>query len=185
MKKAIILAVGISLIAGAAFGQGGVIAVFDDLSFTSCEYSDNQPALLSAYVVHVNYAGATASKFKVSTGGGFTCAFVGETPMTPTSLGDARNGIELFYHDCLTGFIHVLDVYYFCEGTSSTCAWIDAVAFPFAPDGSMEIVDCADELQRAKGQRLWINQGAGCEDCEQFNLPARNTSWGQVKALYR
>jgi len=185
MRKMLLLSAGILLCANVAFGQAGVIAVFADPSYTSCYYADLAPALLPVYVVHISLPGATASKFQVSTGGGFTGTYTGEYSPMPTVTGNSQTGIEIGYGTCYTGWILILTVNYFCTGTSQDCAWIDAVSYPFAPDGRMEVVDCSDVLVRARGQRLWISSDAySCGDCEIFNLPAAETSWGQVKALF-
>lgn len=183
MNKVLLLSFFALLLAGAAFGQAGGIALYFNGAFTSSYYDDITPALVPVYAVHVLCPGATASQFMVQPGGGWNCTFVGEVIAVPVSIGSSLGGLSAGYGGCLASNILITTMNWFCQGTSPECAYLEVVPDIAAPTGTIEIVDCNFVKLVGIGGTAYMNPpGGGWNPCV---VPTKNTNWGQVKALYR
>lgn len=188
MRPFLIIFAYIIFCAGAAFGQAGGIGLYvDQDTFVQCDYDDNEAALVPVYVVHKFCPGATASQWRVISGGGFNCTFVGETHncfYLAMDCGNTRDGISLPYGGCVDASnLLIATMNYFCMGDTPTCAWLEVVPDPDAPTGTIEVIDCSYVKHAAVGSKIFFNNDGTCgQPC---GLPTQTSSWGQVKALYR
>lgn len=195
MKKLLIVVCGLMLCASAAFGQGiasECICLYYDLAYTQCNYVDAGAALVPVYAVHMFSPGATASQWRLITGGGFNCTYTGEIVHMPTSIGSTPAGISLGYGGCLVSPILLVTINYFCMGTSPECAWLQVVGDPGSGSGLIEIVDCSFTAWIAcanyaggdgVGCTITMNGNETCP-CVDGPCPTEESTWGRVKALY-
>ena len=183
-----------------ASAQAGYIGIFSDPGGTDCGLVDAAPGLAIAYVVHVNTPGATASQFRVASGDGFDCIWLGDQSLFPIIIGNSIDGISIAYGSCLSSPIHILSINYFCSGLSATCSWLHICPDPLAPTGFIEVVDCNQQKLIASGGVLWVNPDwitCGCWINASASkspsaspvctppVPVRQSTWGAVKSLYR
>ncbi len=187
MKTSLFVTAVMLLIAGAAFGQGGGIGLYVDYpTFVQCSYNDTGAGLVKVYVVHKNCPGAVASQWMVISGGGFNCTYIGEwhsCAALAMTCGTTLGGISLPYSGCVVASnLYIAEIHYFCTGASPPCAFLEVVPDTDAPTGTIEVVDCNYVKLAAVGSKLYFNDDGTCGAC---GLPTRDTSWGQVKALYR
>lgn len=200
MTKLLLLSICLAFAATGAFGQAGMIGVFSDPGGTDCGLYDSGPALAVAYVVHVNAPGATASQFRVASGDGFNCAWLGDTTNFPTYIGNSQDGISIAYGSCLSSPIHILSINYFCQGLSETCSWLYICPDYSAPTGQIEVVDCNYNKLIATGGVLWVNpdwvtcgcwvNASGAQKSPASPMctpptPVAPSTWGAVKSQYR
>lgn len=180
MKRALLLTVCMMFAASLAFGQAGNIGVFADTGGLSCDLS-NAAGFIQVQVVHVNSPGATACQFSVAIHGtpltlfGVTSAY--------NTIGAPATGIAVAYGACLVSPIHALTVTY--GGVSAPCEYIAIEADPSADPPGIYVTDCATPVPNlltvATGGIGYLNNNGNCP----CNVPAEDTSWGQIKALYQ
>jgi hypothetical protein len=172
------------LCAGAASGQIDVIGLYADADvYVACAFLETSTVLDTVFVVHKPSLGATSSRWMVESNGGFGCSYVAETVRMPSWTGNSQTGILLQYGGCLTSDnVLLVMMYYFCQGTSSTCSYLEVVADPASGSRQIEAVDCTFKTRRVDGRKLYANPGPGCDPC--WN-PTENTSWGKIKTLYQ
>ncbi len=181
MKKIILLTLVIMICASIAYGQAGYIGLYMDPIYTLCDILDVAPALVPVYAVHKACPGAVASQWKVMPGGGFNCTYTGEIVALPTSIGSTQSGISIAYGGCLPSDILLVTINYFCMGASPPCASLTVVPDPAAPSGTIEVIDCFYVKLVGGGGIFYMNPDGSC-DCRW--TPVKDSSWGQIKALY-
>ena len=163
MKKRVIIVALIALSPCLAFGQNGFIGLFSDSpTYTNCELIDAPPRLHHIYVVHKYAPGTMGSRFMVTSGVGVTMVYVNETSPFPLVVGNSRTGVCIEYVDCLGSEILILTINYFGVGTSSVCSYLEVVADPSSPTGTVEIMNCRGEREIATGGRLFVNNDGTC-----------------------
>lgn len=180
MRNVLVLSIGILLCASAVYGQAGYIGMYEDVTYLDCFFDDTSPGLKHVYVVHKYAAGATASQWMLENYG-MACTYLAEYSPFIT-IGDAFNGISVAYGGCFFSDILLLDISYFCEGLSPVCAAIYVVPDPAAPTGEIEVVNCSATKLIGRAEWLMVNPNDGCNYCVSA---VQETSWGQLKALYR
>jgi hypothetical protein len=169
-----------------AMAQHGVIGLFADQTATSCEMVDSGQGILDIYVMHTLVTGSTASQFMVQPSAGFTAMHIGDT--TPyLYIGNSQTGISVAYGECLTAPIHIMTITYLFDGTSSACGFLEIVGDPNAPQPpGLYTVDCAPEWEMQKhvpqGGKLFVNGDGSCPCMSP--VPAQESTWGEIKALY-
>ncbi len=186
MKKALLLAVCLMLAGTVAFAQPpGSIGIFADTGGTNCDIYDSAPALITTYVVHVYTPGATASQWRLDcvtwNNGGWS--YLGETSPYTAVIGNSQTGIAIAYGYCAASPNLLLTVNWFGSGLASTCQFCQIVDDPTAVPPGIYVADCEDppNVVTATGGDVVINPIEGCF----CNIPAEETSWGQLKALYQ
>jgi len=107
MIKTVSIVAGILLVAVPASGQVGWIGLYVDENYLEGCFDDVGTQLISIFVVHRSFGGATASQFMLVNGGGFACAYVDETVTMPVTAGSAYSGISIAYSQCLYGEIQL------------------------------------------------------------------------------
>jgi hypothetical protein len=181
MKRALLITVCMMFAASLAFGQAGNIGVFADPAGASCDLSNSPAGFFQAYIVHVNSPGSTASQFRVVVYG-TPLTIIGELSAYNT-IGSAAAGIAVAYGPCLVSPIHALTVSYL--GISAPCDYIAIEADPTADPPAIYVTDCATPVPNLltipQGGIGYLNNNGNCP----CNVPAEDTSWGQIKALYQ
>ncbi len=187
MKKALLLTICLMLAGTMAFAQPpGSIGVFADTGGLICDIYDAAPGLITLYVVHVYSPGATASQFRLdcttyNPGAGWT--HLGETYPYTAVIGNTQTGVAIAYGYCVPSPNLLTTINYFGSGLAQTCAFCQIVDDPGAVPPGIYVADCADppNVVAATGGTLMINPDETCY----CNIPAEETSWGQLKALYK
>lgn len=185
--RTLILSLGILICASTVFGQAGVIGLYVDRPYVTCDFVDYGPALVSVYAVHRYFPGATGSQWMIISGGGWNCTYVGEIINTPTASGTTVTGISLGYGGCYSSEILLVTILYFCQGLSPECAYIEVVPDPASVTGTIEVLDCSDPPKRlvCDGSNVYAN-AAYTGVCWPWCWGAvEETSWGNLKALYQ
>ena len=70
-----------------------------------------------------------------------------------------------------------------CSGTSAPCSKLEVVPDPAVATGTIEVFDCNHFRLVGGGGLMYVNPDGSC-DCGEV-VPAEDTSWGQIKALYQ
>ncbi len=186
MKRILVLAVCLTLAGTLAIAQPGSIGVFADTGGTNCEIYDSAPGLITTYVVHVYTPGATASQFKLdcSTWNNGVWTHLGETYPYTSVIGNTQVGVAIAYGTCVASPNLIATVNWFGNGLASTCQFCQVVADPTAVPPGIYVADCEDppNVLTATGGDVVINPVD--PDCR-CNIPAKETSWGKMKALYQ
>ncbi|MCK5645104.1 MAG: hypothetical protein KAJ19_30165 [Gammaproteobacteria bacterium] len=175
---------------GAVHAQPGSISLSSS-SYRSwcCNSYDQQPGLIKIYVYHVFTPGATASQFMVVSSSGAYLTYLGESSPFDAVIGNSQTGIAISYGACLSSPISLLEIMYFGMGLSETCSFISVRPSPSTPSGNIEVADCSDppNVLFSVGGDLVINPDESCMWWECFcdPDPVEQTSWGQIKSLYR
>jgi hypothetical protein len=172
----------VAFAAGTAFGQAGSIGLFADYIGTDCSMEDRSSGLFVVHVVHVNAPGVTASWFAAEDGPGFTGVWLSDTTPYPLVVGSSHSpiGLSQGYGACLSSPIHIASMNYFAYGSSASCSWIRAVPPEESTSGYIEVADCNSDILYATGGTLIVNP---TEECL-CNVPAHETTWGAIKAMY-
>jgi hypothetical protein len=184
MKKALLLSLVLLVGASMAFAQGGSVGIFSDQAGTSCNLPDAVPGLTTYYIVHVYTTGATACQFVAKKPTCVTATYLSDTAPFPVTIGNSQVGISIGYGTCRVGPIYVLGINYFTTGTTPACCYYKVTCDPLGVDacasGNIDIVDCAFQSALATAGTGIVNANMTC-NC---NVPANETTWGGVKALY-
>ena len=187
MKRALLIVMGILLVASLASAQPGKIQLFSDPGLTSCDFSDD--GIVMVYIYHINTNVATASQFMVEQVNLINLTFLGQISPFPNVIGNAMTGIAIAYGSCLgggTGPIELLTLTFAGAGSSPPCSSLEIVDHPIAVPPGLYVTDCllpTPSLLLGDGSVGIFNTDGSC-DCGQ-PLPAEETSWGKIKALYK
>ena len=88
------------------------------------------------------------------------------------------------YDGCLTGPIHILTMTYLCQGLTPPCGYMSVVGHPDDLQPGPVAVDCSGENHLdVQGYTSYINNDGSCPCVSP--IPVQETTWGQVKALFR
>jgi hypothetical protein len=173
-----------------ASAQPGSIEIFADPFGAICDFVDAVPGLVFAYAVHVYTPGATSARFAVVWETGMRMAYLGETVTPPYyGVGNSRTGILISYGSCVTSPNMILTYSFFAHGTSDPCSYIFIVPIPDI--GIVQVEDCASppNLLSTHGGCAPINDDGSCpcvfRYCPPPPVPVEQSSWGQIKSLYR
>jgi hypothetical protein len=184
MKKVLLIAMAITLCAGAAMADH--IGIYTDVVATSCTLSSVLPfpTVNHVYVVHRFTAGAKGSSWKVIDASGLIAAsntLLG-TPQY-LKIGEWNTGIIVGYAFCYFGDVPVMDLGFYAIGTPAVCASLTVVANPNQLQGEVVAIDCNDAEHVATGGVFHFNPNDTCLDCGE--VATKQSTWGNVKALYR
>ena len=183
MRKVLLFSLLLLCTCTLAFAQPpGSIGLFSDSYGLSCDLID-APGLISIYVVHVYTPGATGSQFRVdcASGGAVLTYLADQSPFL--IIGNSQTGIAVAYGGCYASPINMLTVLYLGNGTSPSCSYCRVVPDPIAVPLEILVSDCQDppNLLISTGGTLIINPNPSCY-CD---IPVEETSWGQIKSLYK
>jgi len=167
MKKVLLLMVAILMVSSVAMAD--VIGMYTDASASQCNLASGFNT--TGTVVHKFTAGATGSRFKVIFPAG-TSFFSFATPFVP--IGNLTSDLSLGYGQCLNGsFALGTIVAILAPGLGSVTA---ADAFP-----TIIYTNCDFGEFPASGNNFGVATDPGPCDPN----PTNQSTWGQVKALYR
>lgn len=180
MKRALLLTICMMFTASLAFGQAGNVGIFADPAGASCDLN-NSTGFMQVNVVHVNSPGATACQFSLVVYG-TPLTYAGEFSAFNT-IGTAPAGVAVAYGSCQVSPIHALTVTY--VGMSAPCDYIAVEGDPTTSPVGIYVTDCATPVPNLltvdRGGIGYLNNDGTCP----CNVPAEDTSWGQIKALYQ
>lgn len=181
MKRSVLLAVSFLFAASLAFAQAGSIGVFSDCAASDCSFQDTGPSCcITVNMIHVHTAGATGARFALQPPPGWS--YIGEIWNVTLVSGSALGGATLSYAGCLSPTIP-LGCVTFWGTPEPPCTYFGIVPDPGASSGRIEAWDCGTPpavMYPTGGQGI-VNSDGTC-DC---NVPVSNTSWGNIKGLYR
>ncbi|MFQ5512178.1 MAG: hypothetical protein ACE5EO_10045 [Candidatus Krumholzibacteriia bacterium] len=184
------LVVVILLGSGTASAQSGHIGIFDDPGGAGCAITDVSGPLTIYHVVHVLTPAATRARFSAPLPSCHAGTYVGDVPSFPATFGNSQTGIEILYPQCMTGPVHLLEIWVMTAGTTPTgctCCWA-TLPDPNAPSGRIEVFDCSSKVFRIDPFGAYVNPDIGCGStpfCDCFaTVPTESSTWGRVKALY-
>lgn len=180
-------AAAVSEVSAQAPGTLVVAPLAGDLDSDGCSVRVTAPGLFTVYVVHINTSGATYSRFRVVSGGGFNGVYQTENVLSPTYDGDTQTGIEITYGACLASppFVVAMITYLF-GSPPPPCSFLQVVADPEAPSGGIEVKDCTPPfpllLEAPTYAPTYFNYTSACTSwCV---LPVEPATWGAIKSLY-
>jgi hypothetical protein len=184
MKKTLLLSFALMLVAGLAFAQVGSLGVFADATGTSCNLADTGGSVYY-YVVWVNAVSAGGIEMSAPLP---ECALLGEFPTEWLTdydtwgfvLGDTQSGYTAGFGTCMSGTFMVVRMRMLTSGEMGTCCYYPVLPHPDNANGRIEGSDCALNLILPTAGVGIINPDGSC-NC---SVPTRDTTWGQVKALY-
>jgi hypothetical protein len=184
MRKLLLLSLVILCVSSFAFAQPpGSIGLFADPGATTCDVYD-VPGLLLIYVVHVYTPGATGAQFRVVCAWGANLTYLSDAVTPPyISIGNSQTGIAIAYGMCVPSPNMILTLQFFAQGLSGPCSYCQVMEDPTANPPGIYVTDCASppNLLTATGGDVVINPEPGCY----CNIPIEETSWGQIKSLYK
>ena len=181
MKKLLLLVVSFLFISSMALAQPGSLCVFGDPDGLSCSLN-NAGGFVWAYVVHTNTPGASGCQFSLQVIG-TSLTWVGDSSPFHT-IGSTQEGLTVDYGACLASPILVIQAGFM--GTSESCDYIEVIEDPNAVPPGIYIKDCTTPSPNLISLPRWatyINDDGSCPNC--LKIPIEETTWGQVKALYR
>ncbi len=124
------------------------VGIFADPQGTDCNLQDVVPGLCSYHVVvDAGATGMTAVEFSAPQPPCMLAVFLSDTAVYPVTIGTSQSGVAIGFGACLTGKIHVLTINYFCQALTSPCCEYPVLPDPNVPSGTIEFVDCSNNLQ--------------------------------------
>jgi hypothetical protein len=160
------------------------LSLYSDPAMTNCALLDDVPGLKVVYVGQETFVGAIASQFRVRTPDCWIGAsFVSSAPAPGFgAIGNAPDDMIVTYDVCYSGAFLVATITYLSTAEPSPCCWIYLEKGPSAPLDGIVSLDCTFIPHVVTGSfRLIINPDVSCL----CSNPARSSTWGSLKALYR
>jgi hypothetical protein len=165
-----------------AGGAAGTIGVFSDPQASGCNLFDQGPGLMTAYIVHVLTAGASASQFAAPVPSCMTgVSYLGESTVFPVTIGTTQRGVSIGYGACLSGTIHLLTVRFFGQGLTEPCCVYPVVPDPQEPTGEIGVIDCSHHYVVGAGTFAIVNPTPSCQ-CG--SIKTEEATWGKIKSMY-
>jgi hypothetical protein len=163
--------------------KADIIGLYGDDMHTTCSAQTMGSFALQFYVFHYSATGTTGSRFMTP----LPSCFVDVTgPVTnsvfPSTIGTAASGVEVYYGECLTGWIHVLDIVYFSTFEFPPCCIQTMAAHPTALSGYVEVIPCSGGPLPIFGYSGISEADSSCP-CE-LTVGTESATWGSIKALY-
>jgi hypothetical protein len=155
-------------------GVAGMIGVYSNADGTSTGFVDVSSGVIKVHLIHVNHAGANASRFRLDVSN-LTWTWLGDIWSMTTTIGTSVTGVSIGYGSCLAPPTY-LGVANFYSAGSTACRLIQIVPDPGALSGNIEVVDCGTSLLAGMGGTASVNCDVG--------IPVRHTTWGAIKAMY-
>ena len=165
MKKVLLLMVAVLMISSVA--MAGHVGIYTDGTGSSCSFA---PAFNPAVNIIEKFSlGSTGIRFSMNPGANMIFGF--NTPFVP--VGALGSDLSLAYGQCLNGSI-VLGTA-LMQLTGGTMQIIPAQGFP-----NIIFTDCSFGEYPATGGTAYVGTTGNCNE-----VATENSTWGQVKALYR
>jgi hypothetical protein len=182
MKKFVLTAMLLTIIATPALAQLEDLGLFADNAGLSCEILDTVAGIKRVYVVHVNSLGATGSEFLVDTSASTMSLIVASAPAGFLTIGSSDTGISIAYQECKIGTFLVLTMTFDNFGDSAACSRLRMLEDPTAVPPARIYADCSSQPHNFPGGQAIVNPNPGSCPC---SVATETTTWGNIKALYR
>ena len=178
MKRSLSVALALLFCVSTSFAQWlpGLINPYADEAGTACNIVDDG-GLVQVHMLHVATYGVTASQFKLDVSA-TNWIWLGDSLSFVLSLGTSVDGVALTYQECLAESIH-LGVANFVGSCAPPCTEISIVPAP--GEVKVRASGCRSETFYPAGGIVYINPDLTC----QCSVPVHETTWGQIKSLYR
>jgi hypothetical protein len=181
MRRLLMIALMTCTVPSLATAQTDVIGLFTDTGYDECKLNDTGSGVVSIYVVHTATTGSVASQFRVIGDAGVTLSYIDESTQWPLVIGNSQTGVAVTYGgECRFSDILVITINYFAMGSSTTCSTLRVTPDPYAPTGTIEVVNCSQSRLEAIGAHLVVNSDGTCE----CGPSTQFTNWGVIKAKY-
>jgi hypothetical protein len=168
------LVVGVRYVPPGVPGEG-TIAVFSDAGASNTNFVDTG-SLVQVHFFYVHHSGAKAARFRLAAIPGWIP--LGDLWQVQDAAGSSTGGVFLQFGTCLAAPTY-LGVANFFGNAAPACSPIYIVADPASGTGQIMVVDCADVVKVADGGTGYVNSDGSCGWG-----PVRQTTWGQIRALY-
>lgn len=182
MRMVLALGLALSLAAGSATAQTGIVGIFADPAGTSFALSDSPPMGLKLYyIVHVNTSGATGAQYRAKLPLCMTqtgAMWLADMNIYPVAIGNSQAGVAVAYGACRSSPIHVQTIQVFAMGTTPACCYWTVDADP-AAGATVMVSDCDFNVIPGTGGVGIINQDHTCP-----GTPVEDTTWGRVKTMF-
>ena len=193
MRLATALLVGLLLLTAptASRAQYDLIAVFSDTTHTDCAVTytcfDEDCGFILFWVFHYSTSGAQGSRFKAPYQ--YCLAehgWSGDYRPFPGTTGNTQIGVTIPYGSCLSGWIHVLTVWYWscCHIGTGSCCEYPILPHPEAATGDVEALNCTGSWVSADNASAFVNANSSCPCAVPTGITDHVTTWGAVKALF-
>ncbi len=168
-----------------------VIAIYGDTLHVDCgvvDCPDDEISLLVFYVFHYSASGALGSRFRAPYQ---SCLaeyeFVRDNRPFAGTVGNSQLGVEVPYGTCLTGWTHILTIYFHDPGNlgSPPCCQFPVLPHPSSSTGEIEILDCTNSWVSADGAPAIVRAGPSCPCSIPTGILEGPATWGSIKALFR
>lgn len=163
-------------------GYQGYLVLSADPQGYQCAITEPVGGLMTAYVVHANTSGSTASSFSAPAPSCLTgSVYLADQSQFSVVIGNSQTGVSVGYGGCLGGNIVVLSMLFFAQGGTAPCCVYDILPHPSGNTGQIESVDCGSNLRTIFASVGVINEEPQCY-CGLVKV--EETSWGRLKSLY-
>lgn len=156
------------------------IGIFADPAATSCEISDpGGNVQVKVYVVQTSdVQPVVGSAWKLEWDAGMSMDYISDDTTPYSKVGDAANGVSVFYFTCTAGTILIDTVTFLSHGTSAPCSYMRLGPHPTQ---NRVIIQCNFAGTPFVAGEGIVNPTPACT----CNVTTEPATWGRVKALYR
>lgn len=174
-------------------GQYDLIAVFSngahsDCAVTyTCDGSGEDCGYIIFWIFHYSTSGALGSRFKASYR---PClaehSYLGDYRPFSSATGNSQVGVTIPYGSCLSGWTHVLTVWYYSGSNPGVapCCEYPVSLHPEASTGEVEILDCSGGWVAADKASAFVNADLSCPCSTPTGIAERTTTWGAIKQMF-
>jgi hypothetical protein len=189
--KTTVIALALLLCAGTSSAQtGGLVGLYSDAYWSDCNLSAAADVMATVYVVHSSASQANGLQFRViSNWDNFTVANV--VYGGNVAVGDLFTGVSVTYGACRALPYLVATLTFVPLDTPPSCSILRVIGDPASETGQVEVIDCSFQKLTAYGSYLCVNTSPPCctiggpdPGCE-LPVATDETTWGEIKALYR
>jgi hypothetical protein len=192
MRMAIVVLLGLmSATPREARAQYDLIAVFSDNTHADCAVSftciNGDCGYLGFYVFQYSASGTQGSRFKAPYQYCFyEHSFFWESHPFAGTTGNSQVGVTIPYGSCLSGWIHVLTVWYYSGSHigAGQCCQYPVLPHPESSTGEVEVLNCAGSWVSSDNAPAIVNADPSCPCSTPSGIADQITTWGAVKALY-
>ena len=174
----------IAAVGAAANPIGYGFTVYVDENGYDAHIVDQNPALITLYVVAYLPEPATAVQFSAPKPACFLATYLDEHTPFPIRIGNSQYDVAIAFGTCISTPQNVLTILYFGEGLTGDCCLypLDMGADdPAGIPGHITYTDCSDppEIGNFRAGSSVVNWIPGCDS------PVEQSTWGHVKSLYK
>jgi len=187
MKHVLLMAFVLVLGASMAFSQTpGHLGLYSDANLSNCGVLEVYPGIYQVFVIHTLGTYVSALAFSVPVPGCASVSWLSDSSDFPSKIGFSPSGVEVFYGSCRehAAFV-VLRILYAGSPSQNCCPlMIQGSTMPTDPPYPAALMcpwwveDPYLEVLTVSPAYFNANATCGC------TVPSRETTWGQVKALY-